>query len=720
MAPRIKKVVIPDCIVIDFESDLIRRRPEYPPKATGVSIKWPSEKVSRYYSWGHPEKNNTTLKVATAALQHAYKAAKSGKGRVPAPGTKILVLTTKEVKVDGLLFQNGKFDIDLAETHHGCPRLHWSRYHETQTLLYLNNPHSHNLQLKSQAKILLDIKPEEKDEAIEWLKDRYGKGFCKATGKMREPDPRPWVEGREPENHPKPERVKWYAMMSLVPGDIVGKLANGDIHRTEAIFRHLYPYIVESGMVEAYDRERRIMPILLDNEREGVCVDIKALRSDVETYRAAMSKADDWLRARLSKKFPKYRNLNINADAEFAEALADNGLVDEENWVYTKPTATHPNGQRSVSKKNLTPEMVNDKRVAQVYGYRNRLSTCLNIFMLTWLRQAEATLKSKGEARIHTLWKQVKASSSGGSEEGAATSRLSSSPNFQNIPNAWEERGDGFVHPSFLNVPELPLMKKYILPDAGHVMGECDYDGQELRLLAHFGDGAPEWSEVVGGELHVGPPVPGEMLAQYNSNPNYKVHKVVHGGMGAIVGKEFTYHQVKTFDFQVVYGGGIPAVMAALGCDRSTAEKAIAAFKELLPDYDRLNTHIKNLAKVDQFVTTWGGIRFYKEPDHYSEEHMRWMNFGYKLLNYLIQGSAAQCTKEAVIRYTEHPKRQARLLLTVHDSILISIPKNRVWEEMSILIECMQSIELDLLLKAEPKVGPRWSETKDYEMRKAA
>jgi hypothetical protein len=710
MPSKHKGIPIPRCVTVDFEGHVIKRRPMYPPKATGVAIKWPGEKVGRYYSWAHPEKNNCTEAVGRAAIQAAWNAAKAGHGRLPATGMKSFVQTTTDVKVDGLLMQNGKFDLDVAETHYDCPRLDWSKYHELQFLLFLNNPHSYNLQLKSQAKELLGIMPEEKDEAIEWLQEKYGKGFSKKLGVARLPDPRPYIEGREPDQHAKPERVKWYAMVGLAPGDIVGRLAIGDIDRTQKLFEHLYPYIVESGMVEAYDRERRLVPILLENEREGVLVDIKLLRKDVLEYQAALVTVENWLRKRL-----KTPNLNFNNDEDFAQALADCKLVDEHKWVYTPKS-----GKRSVSKKNLTPDMVNDQKVAQAYGYRNRLVTCLGTFMQTWLRQAESTLKLNGRPTIHTLWKQVKASSAGGSEEGAATSRLSSSPNFQNIPKGMEDKGDGFVHPAWLKVPQLPLMRKYLLPDEGHVWGHADYDGQELRLLAHFGDGAPEWSEYIGGQVHMGPPVPGEMLEQYNTNPEYKVHKVVHNGIGAITGHVHTYQAVKNFDFQVVYGGGIPAVSAALKVDRDTAIKAIEAFKTLLPDYDRLNTHIKVLAKAGGFITTWGGIRFYKEPDHYNEEHGRWMDFGYKLLNYLIQGSAAQCTKEAIIRYHEHPKRQARFLITVHDEINISIPKHRIREEMLILLECMQSIELDLLLKAEPKIGPRWSETKDYEMRKAA
>jgi DNA polymerase I-like protein with 3'-5' exonuclease and polymerase domains len=347
--------------------------------------------------------------------------------------------------------------------------------------------------------------------------------------------------------------------------------------------------------------------------------------------------------------------------------------------------------------------MVNDPQVASVYGYRNRLITCLGTFLRPWLRQAEATLTANGVATIHTNWKQVKASDFGGGDAGAATGRLSSSPNFQNIPKAMEDRGDGYVHPAFAKLPPLPLMRKYLMPDEGHVWGHRDYSQQELRVFAHYAESMTE--EGV------------KSLAQmYRENPKLDVHGIVDKGLRE-EGLEFIRTFVKNFVFQTLYGGGVPAVTAALHTTDAIARRAIQALKDYLPGYDALSDDIKSMAKDEGLpLRTWGGRLYYVEEPRYVPEHGRVMSFEYKLLNYLIQGSSADCTKEAIIRYHNHPKRQARFLITVHDEINISIPKHRVKEELEILRECMESIEFDVPMLSEPKVGPRWSEAKKMEM----
>jgi len=82
------------------------------------------------------------------------------------------------------------------------------------------------------------------------------------------------------------------------------------------------------------------------------------------------------------------------------------------------------------------------------------------------------------------------------------------------------------------------------------------------------------------------------------------------------------------------------------------------------------------------------------------------MTYEYKLLNYLVQGSAADITKEAILRYHRHPKRTGRFLVTVYDEINVSAKKAA--HEMEILRQCMEGIELDVLLLSDGKTGPNW------------
>ena len=51
---------VPKPIVLDFETEAIERRPQYPPKPAGVAIKWSAQKINKYYSWAHDSDNNCT------------------------------------------------------------------------------------------------------------------------------------------------------------------------------------------------------------------------------------------------------------------------------------------------------------------------------------------------------------------------------------------------------------------------------------------------------------------------------------------------------------------------------------------------------------------------------------------------------------------------------------------------------------------------------------
>ena len=138
----------PRPITLDFETFGIEGRPNHPPVPVGVSIKYPGKKP-HYYAWGHPSENNCTYGEALQNLKKAWEAGSR-------PGV-------------GLLFQNGKFDMDVAETHMGLPRLGWEVYHDTLFLLFLDDPHQKELGLKPSAERLLGLPPEERDEVGAWL-----------------------------------------------------------------------------------------------------------------------------------------------------------------------------------------------------------------------------------------------------------------------------------------------------------------------------------------------------------------------------------------------------------------------------------------------------------------------------------------------------------------------------------------------------------------------
>jgi len=615
-------------VTIDFETKKIEGRPRYPPIPVGVSLLEPGREA-RYLAWGHPVGNNCTFERARTILGQVWRSR----------------------KVD-MLFQNAKFDVEVATAHMGMEMPEWNRVHDTQYLLFLKDPHAKSLSLKPSAERYLDMPPEEQMEVFEWLRDH---GIIKSV-------------------HQKDAG----AYISEAPGDIVGKYANGDTIRTRKLFDLLYPDICENEMVEAYDRERALMPILLRNEQEGIRVDQKLLAHDYDMYSDSMEKVDKWLKKRLGAP-----SLNIQSDQDLADALEAAGIVTE--WKYTEPSKRHPNGVRSVAKNNITADMFSDQRVFNALNYRNRLATCLGTFMGRWI-----DIANENNGHIHTNWNQVRHTEGEGA--GARTGRMSTNPNFQNIPKSFEDKGDGYEHPSHLKVPPLPLMRKYILPDEGSVFAHRDYNQQELRILAHF-------------DNHT-------LMQSYIDNPRLDVHTYVQEAISSIAGIALGRSATKVLNFGVVYGMGLGKLAAGMKTDVATAKRVKDAQMKALPGLKALTREINSIGKSGEAIRTWGGRMYFSEPPKVIQG--RTQTFEYKLLNYLIQGSAGDCTKEAIIRY-DQMKEHGRFLVTVHDEINISVPVKHLKREMEILRGCMQSVEFDVAMLSDGKTGPNWGSLTKYE-----
>ena len=622
----------PKVNVIDFETKGIERRPEYPPKPTSVSIQRIGERKPTFYCWDHPEGNNC---VEDLPKQIMKDIARSG---------------------ENMLFHNAKFDLDVAQEHWKIGPVSWDRVHDSMFLLFLDDPHQKELSLKPASERLLDMPPEERDDVKDWI-----------LAHKKE------IEAEHGKFTPK----EWGKHISLVPGQVVGPYANGDVTRTLKLFNLLHPAIMEAGMGRAYDREREVMPILLENERKGIRVDVVSLERDIKVYEVALKAADNWLRKRIGNK-----DLDFEKDREVAAALKLSGIVTD--FVQT---AT---GQDSVSKKNLTPDMFNDVRVAQVLGYRNRLVTCLTTFMRPWLRMA-----GMNGGWMSTNWNQVRNTEKGGMS-GARTGRLSSSsPNFMNMPKAWEGKGDGYEHPRFLrSLPELPLLRKYILPDSDKSSWlHRDYNQQELRILGHFEDGA--------------------LMDAYNDDPRLDVHQFVRDQIMRIFHIDVPRSKTKTLNFGMLYGMGLGALAEQMHTTIDEAKKLKKAQLSTMPGLKELNDGIIEGANNDQPIRTWGGRLYYKEPTIRLDTGRR-IDFGYKLLNYLIQGSAADCTKQALINY-DAIKRNGRFTVTVHDEMNISAPDRAIKSEMKLMREAMAAVEFSVPMLSDAKVGKTWGAITKYE-----
>lgn len=615
-------------IVLDFETFGILPRPDYPPKPVSFSLQMPGQRVPKFYAWGHVTGgNNCTLGEATKALKTAYD-----------------LVSAK----NPLLCQNGKFDMDVAETYFGVRFPHWEEFQDTMFLLFLDDPHSKQLGLKPSAERYLGMPPEEQDKVKDWVL---------AHKKQLEND---YPEIIDLYGGIKPSNTG--AFIAYAPGNIVGPYCNGDVTRTLKLFNLLYKKVcVDRGMKEAYERELRLLPILLANEREGIHVDTKAMERDQVTFEAAQAKTDAWLRKAL-----KAPGLDFNKDAEVANALKKADAITE--WTQT---AT---GRDSVSKKNLKISHFRNKKVAAAYSYRQKCATNLETFIRPWQKFGTG-------GQMSTNWKQV-SQSSGGTRTGRPST---STPNFLNMPRQVEDSETrGFIMPTHIDgLPELPRIRSYILPDdKSHLIGRRDFNQQELRVLAHFEDGL--------------------LMQAYLKDPTLDVHEFCRMKIQELTGLDVGRYFTKTLNFGFLYGMGLGALAEDLQKTVEEVKKVRAAQMAALPGLKEVDQTVKKIAKSGDFVVTWGGRQYYREPSMMIGNRM--VDFSYKLLNYLIQGSSADITKEALIRY-DAAKKHGRMILSVYDEIDISCPKDKIKEEMLLLREVMLGIELDVPLLSDGEVG---------------
>ena len=194
-------------VALDFESEAIEARPDFPPKPVGLAI-LPDGGTGRYLAWGHPIENNCTYDYARKVL--------------------VDILSFED---DAYVFHNAPFDCAIIEEKMGL-EVPWERVHDTMLLAFLANPFG-ELSLKPLAEILLNEPPTEQDTVRDWL---VRHGVCRANDKA------------------------WGAYIARAPGGLVGTYAVGDVKRT----LELYKYFIRNGLSDYHQKN---MPTNVDKSK---------------------------------------------------------------------------------------------------------------------------------------------------------------------------------------------------------------------------------------------------------------------------------------------------------------------------------------------------------------------------------------------------------------------------------------------------------------------
>lgn len=440
-------------------------------------------------------------------------------------------------------------------------------------------------------------------------------------------DLRAWILANVPAAKKKPST--WGAYIWLAPAKLAGRYANADVKMTKKLFLWLHPQIMADGMGIAYDRERQLLPVLLLMERRGVQVAHRELRRDLEVWKASEQEVarDIFRRLKIRKaQWEDYRSDGSYQGFTFrgdllADAMEAAGKV--EAFMLTAK------GNRSVASDALR-EVCEDKALVDLLEEHSQITTCITTFGMPWLAVAD-----RSGGRIFTNFNQVRSP-----EGGASTGRLSSYPNLQNVI-----RDD--------KAARVPKLRNYIIPGKGRIMVARDYSQQELRILGHF----------EGGSLY----------EKYMADPTLDAHDTIRKMVKDVADYDMARPAVKVLNFLQIYGGGIPAIQKKLkDLSPDQCSQLRKYHQQALPGVAELQKEIKAKLKAGEPIVTWGGRVYYAEESRIVDGRMR--NFDYKMLNVLIQGSAADCTKQGMVNYYDMVGAKGweamPLELQVHDELV--------------------------------------------------
>ena len=391
--------------------------------------------------------------------------------------------------------------------------------------------------------------------------------------------------------------------------------------------------------------------VLGDMEREGFLVDADALRALGEEFRAHIALLTDEIAEMMGAR------INLNSPKQLGEMLFDKmGLP--------APKKTQRGYSTSAEVlENLAAEHEVCAKILEYRKYQKLESTYID--SLLNLQDAAG--------RIHSRFDQV----------ATATGRISSAePNLQNIPVRTELGRQ--IRRAFIARP-------------GCVLVDADYSQIELRVLAHMsGDETMIEAFREGQDIHA------RTASEVYGVP---LEQVTHEMRSAS----------KAVNFGIVYGISDFTLAKNISVSRKEAREFIERYFERYPGVKRYLAAAVAEGREKGYVTTLMGRRRYLPELASANFNLR--SFGERCaMNSPIQGTAADIIKLAMIRVADALREggcKARLILQVHDELIVEAPEDEQERVRALLKDCMEGVAaLAVPLKTDISVGMDWRECK--------
>lgn len=408
--------------------------------------------------------------------------------------------------------------------------------------------------------------------------------------------------------------------------------------------------LAEAGMLSLMQEvEMPLSYVLYDMEKEGVIVK----REELKEYGEALTARIEELEKSIHKQAGE--NFNINSPKQLGEVL-----FEHMNIPGGKKTKTGYSTAADVLEK-LAPEypIVND-----ILEYRG----------LTKLKSTYADGLAnyiEEDHRIHTNFNQTI----------TATGRISSTePNLQNIPMRMELGR---------------RIRKVFVPREGCVLMDADYSQIELRVLAHMSDDE-------------------ELIQAYQMDQD--IHRITASKVFKTPFEEVTDLQrrnAKAVNFGIVYGISSFGLSQDLSISRKEAAEYIEQYFATYPKVKEYLDKLVRDAKENGYITTMFGRR--RPIPELSSSNFMQRSFGERVaMNSPIQGTAADIIKIAMIKVWKALKDaglKSKLILQVHDELLIEVYEEEVAQVKEILAENMKhAADLKVSLEVDLHVGKNWYE----------
>ncbi len=409
----------------------------------------------------------------------------------------------------------------------------------------------------------------------------------------------------------------------------------------------------DNGMLKLLDdMEMPLTRVLFAMEIEGFTVDTKALGELGEVFKEEIEQLQDTI-IRLAGGTA----FNINSPKQLAEVLYERlGLP----AIGRKGKAGVPSTSADVL------EALDHPIIEPILRYR-KLTKLVSVYIDGLSKLVDQT------DRVHTTFDQT----------AAVTGRISSlEPNLQNIPVRSEEGRE---------------IRKAFIAKEDWLLLDADYSQIELRVLAHMsGDPAMRDAFIKGQDIHT------RTAAEVNNVPFSEVTPAMR-------------RSAKAVNFGIVYGISGFGLARNIGVSLREADAYIATYFERYPQVKAFMDEAVRLGYERGYAQTMFGRRRQLHELKSTNRNVR--NFGERAaMNMPVQGTAADIIKLAMVRVFDElqkGKYQARLILQVHDELVVECPRHEVEAVADLIRTAMEQITtLSVPLIADVSSGNSWYDAK--------